>query len=258
MLSKEIINDNEIIIVYSRAMDIKKLVAHRGDNTNYPENSYAGIESALLAGTLFVEFDVQMNADRSLVVIHDTDFKRTANDPAYLFEIGDTEMRTLSIHEPHKFGERHYPTHISYLSEIMELFAKYPKAQALVEIKRESLWQWGLDAFMKPFLKTLKKHEAQSTVISFGLDALEYTKKHSKLRTGFVFYDYRTSNLEIAKTLKPEYMIISHTILPENKLWEGNWKWMVYSINSISDATRLLNRGDVDMIETDNIVLLLE
>jgi glycerophosphoryl diester phosphodiesterase len=239
-------------------MDAKKLVAHRGDNTHYPENSYAGIESALRVGALFVEFDVQMNADKSLVVIHDTDFKRTANNPAYLFEIGDAEMRTISIHEPHRFGEHHYPTHVSSLNEIMMLIARYPKAQALVEIKRESIWQWGLNAFMQPFLKTLEGHESQSTVISFGLDALEYTKKHSKLRTGFVFYDYQTSNLEIAKKLKPEYMIISQSILPKNQLWKGNWKWVVYAINNISDATKLLSRSDIDMIETDDIVLLLE
>ena len=239
-------------------MDAKKLIAHRGDNTNYPENSYAGIESALRAGALFVEFDVQMNADKSLVVIHDTDFKRTANNPAYLFKIGDTEMRTISVHEPSKFGERHYPTHVSFLSEIMELFAHYPEAQALVEVKRESIWQWGLDAFMMPFLKALKKHESQSIVISFGLDVLEYTKKQSKLQTGFVFYDYETSNLDIAKKLKPEYMICSHTIIPKNKLWDGDWKWVVYSINNIAEATKILSRDDMDMIETDDIVLLLE
>jgi len=239
-------------------MDANKIIAHRGDNTNYPENSYAGIESALRAGALFVEFDVQMNADKTLVVIHDTDFKRTANNPAYLFEIGDTEMRTISAHEPSKFGERHYPTHVSTLAEIMALLARYPKAQALIEVKRESIWQWGLDAFMKPFLKTLKGHEAQSIVISFGLDVLEFTKKYSKLQTGFVFYDYETSNLNIAKKLKPEYMICSHTIIPKDKLWDGDWKWVVYSINNIADATKMLSRDDVDMIETDDIVLLLE
>jgi len=238
-------------------MDAKKLVAHRGDNTNYPENSYAGIESALRAGALFVEFDVQMNADKSLVVIHDTDFKRTANDPAYLFEMGDTDMRKLSVHEPHKFGERHYPTHVSSLSEIMKLLAKYPKVQAFIEIKRESLWQWGLEDFMKPFLKILTKHQSQATVISFGLDALVYTKKHSKLKTGFVFYDYQTSNLDIAKKLEPEYMIISHTILPEKSLWGGSWKWVIYSINNVLDAEKILSRGDIELIETDDIALLL-
>jgi len=239
-------------------MDAKKLVAHRGDNTNYPENSYAGIESALRAGALFVEFDVQMNADNSLVVIHDTDFKRTANDPAYLFETSDAQMRTLSVHEPSKFGERHYPTHVSSLSDILALIARYPKAQALVEIKRESIWYWDLNTFMRALLKELKGYEAQSIVISFGLDVLEYTKKHSKLLTGFVFYDYETSNLDIAKKLKPEYMICSHTILPKEKLWKGDWQWMIYSINNIAEATKIFSRGDVDMIETDNIVLLLE
>ena len=239
-------------------MDAKKIVAHRGDITNFPENSYAGIESALRAGALFIEFDIQMNADKSLVVIHDTDFKRTANNPAYLFEIGDAETRTLSAHEPHRFGERHNPTQVCYLEEILELISHYPKAQALIEVKRESIWQWGLDFYMKKLMKALKDYEPQSIIISFGLDVLEYTKKHSKLATGFVFYDYQTSNLDIAKALKPEFMICSHTVLPEEKLWKGSWKWIIYSINNITDATEILNRDHVDMIETDDIVLLLE
>jgi len=239
-------------------MDAKKLVAHRGDNTNYPENSYAGIESALRAGALFVEFDVQMNADKSLVVIHDTDFKRTANNPAYLFEIGDAEMSKISVHEPNKFGERFYPTYVPTLNEIMELLSHFPKAHAFVEVKRESIWQWGLSAVMKPLIEALEKYESQLTIISFGLDALEYTKQHSNFKIGFVFYDYQTCNLEIAKRLKPEYVVISHTILPKKKLWEGDWEWVIYSINNIPDAQKILGRGDVGFIETDNITLLLE
>ncbi len=239
-------------------MDAKNLIAHRGDNTNYPENSYAGIESALRAGALFIEFDVQMNADKSLVIIHDTDFKRTANNPSYLFEIGDTKMRTISVHEPSNFGELHYPTHVSFLSEILELFTRYPKAQALVEIKRESIWHWGLDVVMKKVMKEIKGYESQSIIISFGLEVLKYTKKHSKLRTGFIFYDYETSNYDIAKKLKPEYMIYSHIMTPNTKLWKGKWKWVTYSINNIADATKMLKRDDVDFIETDDIILLLE
>ena len=238
-------------------MNEKNLVAHRGDNTNYPENSYAGIKSALRAGARFVEFDVQMNADKSLVVIHDTDFKRTANHSAYLFEIGDAEMLAINNHESAKFGEKHSPTHVSFLSEILELFTHYPKAKALVEIKRESIWQWGMDVVMEKLMEELKNHESQSIVISFGLDVLQYIKAHSKLPIGFVFHHYQTCNYDIAKKLEPEYMICSHKIIPEETLWEGNWKWLIYSINDISEATKMLNRSDVDMIETDDITLLL-
>lgn len=238
-------------------MNPEKLVAHRGDNTNHPENSYEGIKAALEAGARFVEFDIQMNADKSLVVIHDTDFKRTANNSTYLFEIDDEQTRSISIHEAHRFGQQHKPSYVSFLSEILELISHYPKAQGLIEVKRESLWYWGLDFFMQTLLAQLKGHEAQSTIISFGIDALEYTKAHSKLPIGMVFYDYQTCNLEIAKKIKPEYMICSHTILPSEALWKGDWKWMIYSINNIAGAEKILSRGDVDLIETDDITLLL-
>ena len=84
-----------------------------------------------------------MDADKSLVVIHDTDFKRTANNSAYLFQLDDKTTQSISGHESHKFQDRYNPTYAPYLSDILELFTHYPKAQALVEIKRESLWYWG-------------------------------------------------------------------------------------------------------------------
>ena len=199
-----------------------------------------------------------MDADKSLVVIHDTDFKRTANNSAYLFQLDDKTTQSISGHESHKFQDRYNPTYAPYLSDILELFTHYPKAQALVEIKRESLWYWGVDNFMEVFIKLVKEYSSQTIVISFGLDALEYTKKHSNLKTGLVFYDYQTCNYDIAKKLKPEYMICHYAVIPKNKLWEGNWKWVVYSINDYSKATEILNRADIDMIETNDICLFLD
>ena len=67
-------------------MDTKKLIAHRGDNTNHPENTLIAIETALKAGAVAFEFDVQMTADHSLVVFHDDDVSRMTgkSDAKYL------------------------------------------------------------------------------------------------------------------------------------------------------------------------------
>lgn len=238
-------------------MDANRLVAHRGDNTNYPENSYAGIEAALLAGALFIEFDIQMNADESLVVIHDADFNRTANFNASLFDTDDHNLKSISVHEPKNFGEGHYPTHIPHLHEVLKLLDHYPKAHFFVEVKVESLKRWGLSKVMEVLLIDLKKHQSQVTIISFSKEVLEYTNHHSKIKTGFVFLKYDSNTHKISTKLKPNFLICSHLIIPEKDLWKGNWDWMVYTLNNIQAMKQALKRKDILFIETDDISLML-
>lgn len=239
-------------------MNPNRLVAHRGDNTHYPENSYAGIEAALLAGAHFVEFDIQMNADKSLIVIHDPDFKRTANINESLFSTNDHDLKSISVHEPKRFGEQHYPTHIPHLSEVLELLKRYPKAHYFVEVKIESLKQWGLSEVMDKLLSTLNPYRNQITIISFSAEALEYTHTHSKLNTGFVFRQYDKRTQKIAKKLKPRFLICSFLIIPGHDLWKGDWQWMTYSLNDTEIMQQTLKRKDIQLIETDDISLMIQ
>ncbi len=239
-------------------MHLRNLIAHRGDNTHYPENTLAAIEAALKAGATAFEFDVQMNADHSLIAFHDVDFLRmNGGSESKIFEVSDTQMAQLSIHEPNQFGQQHYPTSVSYFDEIIELLNGYPEAQAFVEIKDESLDFWGIELVMNRLLKSLEGFEQQATIISFNQLALAYTKGHSNLKIGLVFEEYSMHMKAIAIDLKPEYLICWYKILPEEKVWQGDWQWMVYTVNDLELAQNLLNRGDIDFVETDDIQLLL-
>ena len=57
-------------------------VAKQGDVTNYPENSWQGIKSAIKKGADIVEVDVNITSDNYLVLIKDDDFTRMCVDPA--------------------------------------------------------------------------------------------------------------------------------------------------------------------------------
>ncbi|WP_299874811.1 glycerophosphodiester phosphodiesterase family protein [uncultured Cocleimonas sp.] len=239
------------------SLDKNKIIAHRGDNTNHPENTYAAIESALLAGALFVEFDIQMNADKSIVVFHDEDFKRMSGDDRSLFDTTDESLRTLSIHEPNQFANEHYPTYISYLDDILVLLKSFPKATFLVEVKVKSLEHWGLETVMEKLFTKLKPYSENIIVISFSVAALEYVRQHSKIRIGLVFNQYIAKHKEIANKLKPEYMLCPYKSFPESGYWQGTWEWMVYSINDIENAKKWLAKEGISYIETDDIRLLL-
>jgi len=244
-------------------INANKLVAHRGDNKNYPENSYAALESALKAGALFIEFDLQMSADGSLLVFHDIDFKRVANKQAAsqssIFEVTEEQLKQLSVHQPDLFKEKFNPTPVPYFHEILDLLKQYPKAHAFVEIKRESLAKWGMPEVVDKVLETLKGLESQITIISFSLTVIKYVQQHSELRTGFVFYHYNECTYHIATILQPDFLICAYDIFPEkDQLWQGKWQWMVYSINEVSTMKQFMKRDEISLIETDAIRLMLE
>jgi len=232
------------------------LVAHRGDNTHYPENSYRGINAALEAGALFVEFDVQMNADHELLVIHDNNFKRTANLALSVFECKNSQLDNISIHEPARFGDQFFPTPVYTLKQMMARINQFPSTIAFVEIKQESLDHFGLSLVMERLLKTLQAHTSQVVIISFSYPALEYTQQHSNIKTGWVLEKYNKDFQQQANKLKPDYLICDFQKLPEEQLWKGSWKWMAYTINDVDFAKQLMTKG-IDLIETNDIQRLL-
>ena len=240
-------------------MNPEKLIAHRGDNTNYPENTLIAIEEALKAGATSFEFDVQMNADKSLVAFHDEDFLRmNGKSKAKIFEVSDVEMDKLSVHQPKRFGQKHYPTAVTYVDEVIALLKRYPKVKAYIEVKDDSLAFWGVEVVMKKLLNKLEGFEQQAIIISFNDASLVYTKANSNLKIGFVFEEFNEPMKAKVMELNPEYLFSWHKVIPEEQLWQGDWQWAIYTVNNIELAETLLQRDDIDFIETDDINLLLE
>ncbi len=237
-------------------MNKKTLVAHRGDNYHFPENTNRSIQAALRAGVLLVEFDIQMNADHELLVIHDSDFKRTANLALSVFESKTSQLADISVHEPERFGDQFYPTPVYTLEHMLELLSQFPSATAFVEIKQESLDYFGLECVMRRLLNALHTHTSEVVIISFSYPALEYTQRHSNIKTGWVLQKYNENFHQKAQKLNPHYLICNYQKLREGPLWKGNWKWMAYTVNNSDLAKQLLDKG-VGLIETNDIQALL-
>ncbi len=53
--------------------------AHRGASMHAPENTLAAFNLALEQGADALEFDVQLSADKAVVVLHDQTLDRTTN-----------------------------------------------------------------------------------------------------------------------------------------------------------------------------------
>ncbi len=238
-------------------MKIPALVAHRGQMETYPENTLIGLEAALQCGAVYVEFDVQSTADGVLVVFHDVELERVTGVPGSLFEMPFDALKSIRVSEPDRFQKNEFSEPIPALTDVVDLLLRYPKATAFVEIKDESVNQFGVETICEQLLREIKPIQQQSVVISFHKEAIQYIKDNSAFKTGYVLEKYDAQYHEYAQALNPDYLIVNHTKLIEGKApWVGGWKWMLYDI---ADPKRCLEyANDAALIETRDICKLLK
>ncbi len=238
-------------------MRIPKLVGHRGYMAKYPENTLIGIKAALRAGACLVEFDVQMSGQGELVVIHDQNLDRTSGIKLDVFSSGYAEIKKISVHQPDLFLDKFIGVEMPLLKTVLDLFSDFNAATAVVEIKKESLEKWGVEAVMDALLTELEAHQTKCLLISFDLSALEYAREHSNISIGWVLKFYDGASLDRAKKLSPEVLICNQRKIPQGEApKKGNWQWMLYDITDPEEALRYADLG-VDMIETADIATML-
>jgi glycerophosphoryl diester phosphodiesterase len=201
-----------------------------------------------------VEFDIQMDADGRLIVLHDDSFKRTATVARSVFEQQDYTQ--ISVHEPARFGERFCPQPLAALSQVTDLLTAWPEATALVEIKQESLRYWGMQKVMDETLRVTAPARGQCVLISDNLDALLYAADKAGSRIGWVIHGYDAALRGLADRHKPDYMICNYRRI-KGDLWPGPWQWMLYDISDPALAIEWAGRG-AELIETRDIGGMLQ
>ncbi|MCM1103759.1 MAG: glycerophosphodiester phosphodiesterase [Clostridium sp.] len=95
-----------------------EVTAHRGYSSGYPENTMPAFLAAMDAGADWIELDVQQTADGEVVVMHDSNFKRTAGVDRNVWDMAYREVAELDVGSfcaPEFAG-----THVSTLAEVLE------------------------------------------------------------------------------------------------------------------------------------------
>ncbi len=230
-----------------------RLIAHRGDMLNQPENSWRSLLASIESGARWVEFDVQMCGDGTLFLLHDDNLLRTTGVDIPVFNSSWESLADTSIHYPDLFKNRFNPTSISKLKEVLRSLSRHPQVRAMVEIKDESLSHFGIEPVMDTLLDELKNAKDQHVLISFNYEALVYAKKNSSLQIGWVVEKYNDEHLRRARQLNPEYLICNHKKIPSDEQpWTGKWQWMVYDIVDPTQARHWLE-NHVALVETGDI-----
>lgn len=107
------------------------VMAHRGASHYAPENTRASIRWAIKAEADGAEIDVQTTADGVVVLLHDGDLMRVANDPRRLADLTYAELKYIDVgtHFDPRFSSERAPT----LAQAMD--ATRGKIELNIEVK---------------------------------------------------------------------------------------------------------------------------
>lgn len=242
----------------SLPLRLPELIAHRGNAAEYPENTLPALRSALDLGARFVEFDVQLTADRQPVLLHDSNLNRTAGVDRNALEMTLAELGEVRVNEASRFGQRFTDVGIPTLAQAAGVLESHPTATAFVELKRASLRTVGQEAFVHKVCEVLKPVARQCVLISFDLACVHHIRQTSSFRVGWVLPEYTNLSALKCEALAPDYVFCDHQLLTEttSRLWRGPWRWAIYEVTSRQLALDLAARG-ARLIETMQVRSML-
>lgn len=109
------------------------VVAHRGNSSVAPQNTLVALEAAWRAGADAVEIDVQLTADRQMVVIHDDTVDATTDGHGAVADLTLAELRALDAGS--WFSPLYAGARVPTLEEVLAFVATHPGADLLLELK---------------------------------------------------------------------------------------------------------------------------
>ena len=235
------------------------LIAHRGLPTEFPENSLPGIEAALEAGADSVEIDIQLTRDGVPVLYHDENMQRLSGIDCSILDLTFSELGQHSVTFKNEATQENISAPIPALEELVTLISNWPQCHFFLELKRQSVKRYGAEFCVKNILKIIQPVASSCIPISFNHKVMFVFREHCALPVGWVIREWNEAQHEIADSLKPEYLFCNIKKLPENKnaLWQGNWNWVLYSIDDFETLEKYRGLG-FRFLETNKFRLLNE
>lgn len=183
------------------------LVAHRGYQKCFPENSLLAYRRAIEAGALFVETDLQMSADGMPVLYHDVDMMRLSGVSARIDQLDAKVLQQTALFEPQRLGTQFNAEMIATLDEFVVLLQQFPSVTAYVEIKEECLERFGVNTVAQ-ILDHLRPVLSQIVLISFDYDAIQLARFLGVARVGIVLKQWHDQFLPMIRQIQPDCFFV--------------------------------------------------
>lgn len=158
---------------YNSFLDpMPRVVAHRGDSANYPENTLEAFKSAVEMGIDVVETDVHLSKDGVIVIWHDPTLERNTDGKGTLESHTLEELKRYDAgYTFTKDGGRSYPFRGKgiKLCTLEEALESCPEQRFNIDLKTPDV------RIVDEFIRIVRKHHAENRVVgaSFHLSNLK-------------------------------------------------------------------------------------
>lgn len=227
------------------------VMAHRGLSADAPENTLYAFSDAISAGADFIELDVQQTRDGVLVVMHDSNLKRTTGVNKNIWDVDYADIQNLDAGS--WFDPAYANARIPTLEETLQFVDK--RARLNIEIKPT---KHGSDTLEQDVAELITQYQYTDAcyVTSFSYGSLKKVKEaNPEIRTGYLmsvaygqFY-----SLKYADAFSLNKVFVTSQVV--NAAHQQGKQIFAWTVNSMSEVRSLCNLH-VDSIITDDPVMV--
>ncbi|MDG2013383.1 MAG: glycerophosphodiester phosphodiesterase, partial [Pirellulaceae bacterium] len=228
--------------------DNVSIIAHRGASKEAPENTLAAIQQAIKDNADWVEIDVQETVDDHIVVFHDSDFMKLANNPLKIWDatLADVESIDIGSWFDPKFSDQRAPT----LREVLKTCKG--KIRVLIELK-----YYGHDVDLERRVAQIVEEEGMVDQIELMSLKLEAVTKMKKLRPDWrvgLLMSVATGNLTASEA---DFLAINAAFVDRDlikKAQQRKQDVLVWTVNDAASMSTMIGIG-VNGLITDRPAL---
>ncbi len=233
-------------LAISDAFQGTQISSHRGNSHIAPENTIPALEQAIIAESDYAEIDIRQTKDQILVLMHDSNLKRTSGFNQYLSNMTYAQLNELDVGS--WFGKDFLNTKIPTLEEALE----YCKGRINLNIElkvngtEQDVEQQLVDLIVQ------YNYEDQCVISSAKYASLIKIKEiNPNIKTGYILSAvygnfYSTEYIDFF-SIRSNY--INKSVV--DNVHAAGKEIYAWTVNSTSELLRMKSLG-VDCIITDN------
>jgi len=235
-----------------------RLVAHRGYQRKYPENTLLAMTEAVQAGARYLETDIQFTRDLVPVLYHDQALARVSGREGFIHDLSAAEATALPASEPFRLGDAFAAECIAPLTALVDFLQQNPEVNAFVEVKEEAVARVGTAQALEILQPLLAPLGERAVLISFDADFIAHARVAGYPRVGLVLKTWAQADSQHTGEIDPEFVFVNAKLIPDgDDLARFAPLLVVYEIADPQQAIALFERG-ADMVETFNIGGMIE
>ena len=241
------------------SLSLDKLIAHRGLQSDYPENTVLSLNKAIEYGAKYIELDIQFSGDCLPIIYHDADLNRVSAKQGNILDYSRQDLLKLSAYEPQRLGNRFKTESIAALEALVPLLLQNPLVTAFVELKEESIGHCGRETMLNSVQSILDSVKHQVVLISYDYLLMRQARENCWPSVGVVLKQWQDLKSDMVKNITSDYIFVDCDIIPDTpeQMSLNGACFVAFEVGDKELGRQLLTKG-ISLLETYNLKQLSE